>query len=215
VSYAYDYEVSQGWFDDLSQYKFQTTGDDSVLQWRPTLQPGLSSASPRHRITGAATLEVPVGRNRRFFSKMPSALDAALGGWLYSISARYYSGGLLLFQNTYQVDGNPKLDNPTNAKWFDTSMFHVADAYTPRSNPWYYDGLRGPSTFMTDMTLTKMFSLTSKYRLEARIEAYNALNNLVFADPDLTLGSATFGTVTRKNAAYFGREVQIGLRFIF
>jgi hypothetical protein len=60
-----------------------------------------------------------------------------------------------------------------------------------------------------------MFNVTSKYRLEARIEAYNALNNLVFADPDLTLGSATFGKVTRKNAAYFGREVQVGLRFIF
>lgn len=215
VSYAYDYEVSQTWFNDVAQYKFQQTGDESVLEWRPTLQPGLSSASPRHRITGAATLEVPVGRNRRFLSKMPTALDAALGGWMYSISARYYSGGLLLFQNTYQVDGNPKLDNPTNAKWFDTSMFHVADAYTPRSNPWYYDGLRGPSTFMTDMTLTKMFSIASKYRLEARIEAYNALNNLVFADPDLTLGSATFGQITRKNTAYFGREVQVGLRFIF
>jgi hypothetical protein len=60
-----------------------------------------------------------------------------------------------------------------------------------------------------------MFSIASKYRLEARIEAYNALNNLIFADPDLTLGSATFGQVTRKNTGYFGREVQVGLRFIF
>jgi hypothetical protein len=45
--------------------------------------------------------------------------------------------------------------------------------------------------------------------------ASTALNTIVWAVPDLTLGSATFGQVTRKDAAYFGREVQVGLRFIF
>jgi hypothetical protein len=64
------------------------------------------------------------------------------------------------------------------------------------------------------MTLTKNFNIR-KYRLEARLEAYNALNSIVWADPDMTLGSATFGKVTRKNAAYFGREIQVGLRFVF
>ena len=215
VSYAYNYDVWQQWFNDQAQYKFQQTGDDSVLEWRPVIQAGVSSAAPRHRVTAAASLEIPIGRGRAYLSTMPAALDAVVGGWQYSIAAKIYSGGLLLFQNSYLVAGNPKLDNPTRDRWFDTSMFSVADAYTPRSNPWYYDGLNGPGTFMTDMTLTKMFNVTSKYRLEARIEAYNALNNLVFADPDLTLGSATFGKVTRKNAAYFGREVQVGLRFIF
>jgi hypothetical protein len=213
VAYAYNYDLTQAWFDDLAQYEFQQTGEG--LDWRPTQQAGVSAAAPRHRITAAATLEIPVGKNRRFFSDMPRALDVALGGWQYSLSARYYSGDLLLFQNSYVVDGNPKLDNPTRDQWFDTSKFHVADAYTPRSNPWYYDGLVGPSIFMTDMTLTKMFTFTSKYRLEARIEAYNALNTIVWADPDLTLGSATFGKVTRKNIAYNGREIQVGLRFIF
>ncbi len=215
VAYAYNRDVWQQWFDDRAQYKFQQTGDESGLEWRPVIQAGLSAAAPRHRVTAAATVEIPIGKDRRFLSKMPAALDMAVGGWQYSLSARFYSGGLLLFQNSYVVDGNPKLDNPTRDQWFNTSMFHVADSFTPRSNPWYFDGLNGPRTFMTDMTLTKMFHLTSRYRLEARIEAYNALNNLVFADPDMTLGSATFGKVTRKNAAYFGREVQVGLRFIF
>jgi len=215
VAYAYNNDAWQQWYDDRAQYKFQQTGDDSVLEWRPVILAGLSSAAPRHRMTAAATVEVPIGKNRPFLSNMPAALDMVVGGWQYSLSAKLYSGDLLLFQNSYVVDGNPKLANPTRDRWFDTSMFHVQDSFTPRSNPWYFDGLNGPGTFMTDMTLTKMFNLTSKYRLEARIEAYNALNNLVFADPDMTLGSATFGKVTRKNAAYFGREVQVGLRFIF
>ena len=214
VAYAYNYDVTQAWFDDRKQYEFQQTGDDSVLEWRPTLMAGQSASAPRHRITGAATIEIPVGRNRRFLSNLPAGVDAVLGGWQYSVSARYYSGALLLFQNSYQVDGNPKLSNPTRAQWFDTTMFHVADAYTPRSNPWYYKGLNGPRTLAADMTLTKMFGI-GPYRLEARIEAYNAFNSIVWAIPDMTLGSATFGRVTRKDAAYFGREIQVGLRFIF
>jgi hypothetical protein len=90
----------------------------------------------------------------------------------------------------------------------------VADTFTPRSNAWYYEGLDGPSTFMTDMTLTKMFNLRS-YRLEARMEAYNALNGIVWDNPDLNLANANFGKVTRKRLAWSGREIQFGLRFVF
>jgi Carboxypeptidase regulatory-like domain len=217
LTYAYNYDVAQNWYDDIHQYEFQTKG--TGLQWRPVLQVGqapIASAAPRHRVTAAATVDIPVGRNRHFGSDMPAALDYVVGGWQYAVTARWNSGGLLQFQNTYIVDGNPTLANPQpNGLWFDTSKFHPRDTYTPRANPWYYDGLNGPGAFQADMNLTKMFKLTPRYRLEARIEAYNAFNTLNWADPDMTLGSATFGMVTRKNPSYFGREVQVGFRFIF
>ena len=113
------------------------------------------------------------------------------------------------------MSGNPKLDNPTRDKWFDTSMFKVADAYTPRSNPAFYDGLNGPGWGVTDMTLTKMFNMGSRYRLEARIEAYNAFNNIIWDNPDLSISSSNFGKVTRKRVDGNGRELQVGVRFIF
>ena len=91
----------------------------------------------------------------------------------------------------------------------------MADSFTPRSNPWYYSGLDGPGASFTDMTLTKMFSLTAKYRVEARIEAYNAFNTVVWDNPDLNISSANFGKVTRKRIDGAGREMQVGLRFVF
>ena len=145
---------------------------------------------------------------------MSPFLDAIVGGWQYTTTMRAYSGRPLLFGTSYVVNGNPKIDNPTNDRWFDTSMFAVQDTFTPRSNAWYYDGLNGPGVFMTDMTLSKMFSLSPKYRLEARLEAYNALNNIVWDNPDLNLGT-NFGKVTRKRLAWSGREIQFGLRFVF
>jgi hypothetical protein len=208
VAYAYNKEKRQEWFNDLKEYEALQTGGESGWEWRPT-------NSPVHRVTAAVTYELPFGRGRAVGTDWPAALDALLGGWQITGTTRYYSGQLLLFQNSYVVSGNPKLDDPTRDRWFDTSKFSVADSYAPRSNPWYFDGLTGPSTFMTDMTLTKMFALGQRYRLEARIEAYNAFNEIVWDNPDLILSSANFGKVTRKQLAYSGREMQVGLRFIF
>lgn len=208
AAYAYNNERMQMWFDDLAQYKVFTTGGKEGWEWRPT-------GTPTHRVTSAVTWQLPIGRDRALLSDIPTAVDWIFGGWQYTATGRYYSGRLLLFANSYVVDGNPKLDNPTNGQWFDTSMFHIADTYTPRSNPWYYDGLVGPSVFITDMTLTKMFNVTSKYRAEFRFEMYNAFNNIVWDNPDLLLSSANFGKVTRKREAYNGREIQLGLRLVF
>ncbi len=208
ASYGYNVEKIQQMYDDLAQYRVLKTNGKEGWFWEPVAN------VPRHRFTAAVTWQLPVGKDRRFGSTMPAALDALVGGWQYTVTNRTYSGRPLIFGN-YLVSGNPKLDNPTNAKWFDTSMFAVADSYTPRSNPTNYAGLNGPGWTITDMTLTKMFSFARRYRMEARIEAYNAFNQIIWDTPDLTLSSATFGKVTRKRVDGNGRELQVGLRFIF
>jgi len=206
--YAWNRERQQEWFDDLAQYRVLTSDGKDGWEWRPT-------DSPTHRIAAALTVQVPVGRGHALLSDIPQALDLAIGGWQYSAVAKYYSGRPLLFNTSYVVSGDPTVDSQTRDQWFDASTFKVADSFTPRSNPWYFDGLNGPGTFVTDMTLTKMFNLIGRYRMEARVEAYNALNNIVWDNPDLNIASANFGKVTRKRLAWNGREIQFGLRFVF
>jgi hypothetical protein len=208
VSYAYSNEQTQQMYDDLAQYKVLKSNGADGFMWQP------SADVPRHRMTMALTWQIPVGKGRAFGSEMNPVLDGFLGGWQYSVANRTYSGRPLLFGN-YLVSGNPKLANPTNDQWFDTTMFKTADTYTPRSNPVYYDGLNGPGWTVTDMTLTKNFALTPRYRLELRIETYNAFNQILWDNPDLTLANSTFGKVTRKRVDGAGREFQLGLRFVF
>ncbi len=208
ASYAYNNEKRQEWFDDIAQYKVLKSNGQDGWQWRPVVD------VPVHRFTGAITWQIPVGKERAWGSTMPTALDYVVGGWQYSLATRIYSGRPLLFTTSYLVSGNPKLSSPTRDKWFDTSMFAVADNYTPRSNPYYYDGLNGPGWGVTDMTLTKTFPI-GKYRLEARFEAYNAFNQIIWDNPDLNIANSTFGKVTRKRVDGNGREIQIGVRFVF
>jgi hypothetical protein len=208
VGYAWNRERQQEWFDDRGQYLVLTSGGKDGWEWRPT-------DAPTHRIATAVTAVLPFGRGHALLSNIPQALDLAIGGWQYTATAKYYSGRPLLFTTSYLVSGDPKLDSPTRDRWFDTSKFAVADSFTPRSNPWYFDRLNGPGTFVTDWTLTKMFNLSGRYRMEARVEAYNALNSIVWDNPDLNIASANFGKVTRKRLAWNGREIQFGLRFVF
>ena len=158
---------------------------------------------------------IPVGRGKAVGTDWNAALDAVLGNWQYTASGRFYSGRPVFFNTSYIVSGNPKLDSPTRDRWFDTTMFAVQDSFTPRSNPWYYSGLNGPAAAFTDMTLTKTFNLNSRYRLEARIEAYNVFNTIVWDQPEVGIASANFGKVTRKRVDSNGREMQIGVRFVF
>jgi hypothetical protein len=207
VAYAYINEKRQEWFDDLAQYQIQQTGEG--WEWRPTVD------VPRHRVTAIVSWQVPLGREHALLSNLPRPIDLAISGWQISAASRFYSGRPLLFNTSYVVDGNPKLDNPTRDRWFDTSMFHIADTFTPRNNPWYYPGLDGPSVFLTDMTVTKMVNLGSRYRIEGRIEAYNLFDAIVWDNPELAIASPNFGKVTRKRIDGAGREIQVGVRFVF
>ena len=56
-------------------------------------------------------------------------------------------------------------------------------------------GLRGDSLQTVDLTLSKEFPVTERYRLEMRSEFYNLLNHANFELPGHVLGAANFGTV--------------------
>jgi hypothetical protein len=215
VAYVYDNAKRQEFFDDRSNWQVLQTGGEEGWEWRPLTESNDRGANPRHRMTGAVTWQLPIGRERAFLSDLPLPLELVLGGWQFTTAGRFYSGRQLMFPTSYVVSGNPKIDNPTRDRWFDTSVFAVQDSFTPRSNPWFFDGLNGPRVFLADMTLTKSFTLPNRYRLEARLETYNAFNAIVWEIPDLNISSANFGKVTRKRVDGTGREVQVGLRFVF
>ncbi len=211
VAYAYNREQTTEFFDDRATFLRQ-------FDWR-------NSASPRHRITNALTWEIPVGKSGLLLKNVPKVVDMAVGGWQFTTATRYYSGRTLQFNQSLIVDGNPRLDNPTkgtDGQWFDISMFHqvptppTSSPETPRTNPWTFPGVVGPGIWQTDMTMSKSFKITERFKLEARFEAYNAFNHINWDNPGVDFTApATFGKVTRKRTEYTGRELQYGIRLTF
>ncbi|MBL8215416.1 MAG: carboxypeptidase regulatory-like domain-containing protein [Bryobacterales bacterium] len=200
VGYNYARQQDEVFFNDIDSYV-------QKFSWQ-------ESDRPRHRLTFAGTWELPVGRKRQFGSNMPRALDYALGGWDLSGIMTWRSGFFVRFGGM-QVNGDPIIENPTPGRWFNTQAFSRLPNFTPRTNPWQYEGLTNPGLFNLDMSIVKRMPVTEKYRVEMRMDVFNAANNMTWANPNTNVQSSLFGVTNNTLAATFGRRAQLGLRLEF
>lgn len=196
--YNYNRESTGAFFNEPDQYANRLTM--------------IPASSPRHRMTVGTTIDVPFGRGRRFGNGVHPVLNAIAGGWSTSSLFLWNSGSFLRF-GQLEVSGNPVIDNPTWQRWFDTSVFKQATPFTPRLNPYQYDGLTGPRYWSLDSTLSKNFDVTERFKLEVRLEAYNLTNSVMPGNPNLTVTSTQFGLINTQ--VNYGREVQYTIRVHF
>jgi hypothetical protein len=199
VGYNYSREYHGAWFNDEDLYNNKITMFDRG-NWRQDLRM-------------AGTWQLPVGKGRRYLNHAHPVVDAILGGWATSHIYMWRSGDLLQF-GAAQVSGDPTKNVPAG-HYFNPAVFSVLPAYTPRTNPLYYEGLRGPGFWQLDSTLVKYFPISERVRFQLRMEFYNLLNAFMPSDPDLGVGSGTMGRSTWVGTGNYGREIQYTARIEF
>ncbi len=198
--YNYNNESNQQFYDNQDNFT-------QTVTWQP-------AANAKQRFTGAAIYELPFGKGRKHMNSLPKAADAILGGW--AVSGLFtYTTGLFLRWGGLDISGNPKIDNPTQSQWFDTSKIKQLPGFTRRSNPLQYAGLTGPRFWNIDSTLAKEYAVTERFKFELRAEAYNLTNRFPANDPDQGVTSATFGKIISQRGGVFGRQIQFSGRIIF
>jgi hypothetical protein len=199
LGYNYNNERNSNFFNDIDQFANRWT-------W-------LDANNPRHRIAYATTYDLPFGRGRRFGSNSSRFVDAVLGGWQAAGMLFWDSGAFLRFGAMQHLGGDPRISNRTRDRWFDTAQFAVLPAYTPRTNPYQFSGVRGPYNWSLDNTLAKVFAVTERVRFEMRLEAYNLTNSFVPTNPVMGVTDANFGrSISQTNR---GREFQYTGRIMF
>ena len=199
-AYNYNQERNEAFFNDIEEYAGR-------VFW-------LGSNNARHRATIAGSYDLPFGKGRKFGSTMHPALNGVFGGWQMSGIYTYRSGEFLRMPAA-EVVGDPSIANPGPQMWFNAAAFRVLPAFTPRTNPYQYDGITGPIMWNVDATVSKFFPIRERYKLEFRLEAYNATNSLMWANPNLSVGNALFGRSTQQAQGNRGREIQYTLRLQF
>ena len=231
LTYGYNTQRTQVYYDNQDEYDGALTwvdGNYSPAGGTPAVRAdGLNNYAntgtgmnyaidPMHAFRAAFTADLPFGRGRAVGGEMNKALDAVVGGWKLAGTFRYDSGSKLVFGAMAAPTEVEKVGGiGRDTFWFDTTGFAQQAAYTRRSNPWYYDDLTGPSFQNLDLSLAKRFQFKSRYNLWLRLEAYNALNMMNWANPTLTVTSSDFGKVTAQAAGYYGRQLQYSLKFEF
>jgi len=113
-------------------------------------------------------------------------------------------------QRPNQILESPYASNRTVDHWLSAAAFSAA-------GPGAYGNLGantvlGPGSFVMNLGLSRRFALAEKSRLEARAEAFNVLNHVNPGNPNTTLSSAQFGTIT---TARDPRILQFALKYVF
>ena len=181
-----------------------------------------------HRLVVSALYELPFGRGRRFGGSAPALLDAVLGGWQINGIVTVQSGTPLtvtasntagLFNPVTRANWNgedPRYDTPREERlqqWFDTSKFSQPASFTFGNAGATFPLLRSDSVRNLDLSLFKHFNLAGRVRLQARVEAFNALNRVQFGNPNTNVTSSSFGVVSSQGND--ARQLQFGIKALW
>ena len=105
----------------------------------------------------------------------------------------------------------------TLKKWFDTSAFT-----NPGAQQWGNSGrniLQGPGTRNVDFSVFKIIPLREATNLELRSEFFNLFNTPLFNNPNATVGTSTFGTISSAGSPNtlqrVSREIQLAAKISF
>ncbi|HYJ89189.1 MAG TPA: hypothetical protein VEW46_24200, partial [Pyrinomonadaceae bacterium] len=165
-----------------------------------------------------------------YFSGRHFVVRNILNGWSISPIIKIRSGLPFTIANGVDANldgstndrarliGDPHIDNPTAARWFNTAAF----AQNPVVNGVATEGnaprnlLDGPGYKVVDLAVSRDFNLSERFKLRFRAEGTNIFNIVNLGQPGATVPSgatsATFGVIT---SAAPMRRMQFGLRLTF
>jgi hypothetical protein len=224
-SYTWSHAIdnSPAGFD--SDYRYGGNMVDPFQWW--TKERANSNLDVRHRFVFNALYELPFGHGRNFGSNWNPVLNTIAGGWQVSPIFTFSSG--YPFDVTCQYCFSPstrpnlvgalhQLNDPSH--WFDTSAF-VRPATNPVTGTPIAPGtgprnpFTGAGTKNVDLSVSKNFIFTERFRGEFRGEFFNLFNTPQFDQPHGNMNDGgNFGKVTSLRFDS-QREIQFSIRLSF
>ena len=101
-----------------------------------------------------------------------------------------------------------------NCLYFNPAAFTQTPQFAFGNVSRYLPDVDNPRTSNLDASLEKTNSITERFRLTFRAEAFNATNHVVFAGPTTSITSSTFGRIVLSQANT-PRQIQFSLRLGF
>jgi len=187
-----------------------------------------------HNFRLSYVYELPVGRGKKWLSRLHPVANGILGNWRISAIHTYVSGRALTIssgQNLFGAGGTSRASfayphRPLiNPEWRDDPAVAWSVPYlnkaafrrpadmeygdTPRRLPY----LRGPGTVNEDLAILKNFGGEQRH-IEVRASAFNAFNRHRLPGPETNFDSPNFGMIVNPQGNS-PREIQIGIKFFF
>jgi hypothetical protein len=178
----------------------------SIRDWRN--ERGPSDFDRRHLVTATSIYELPFGRGKALLNSGPSILQHLAGGWSVNGMYTYMSGEAFTVRSSvrtsnYSHESRAVLVGPKP----EVGLYSIPGVIGPRlfqatssfalpepggtgagRNMFY-----GNSYWNLDLGLSKQLAVTERFKLQFRMEMFNAFNHPNFDNPQLaTAGSGGF-----------------------
>ena len=198
-------------------------GPPNLLDWSSAYSNAIWDI--RHSFTTSFIYQLPFGKGQALGARWSPVLNHLLGGWAldgiisirtgqpFTITSNQCQGVWASCRVNIVAGMDPNGAPPggrSPAKWFNT-----AAVTTPAPLTGGNEGtsmIRAPGNSTVDAALFKTFTLTERWKMEFRFEAFNAFNKVQFGKPDAALQDAAFGQITTSSGE---RNAQFALRLHF
>ena len=177
-------------------------------------QYGLSDFDARHRFVLSATYQLPFNGS------------AWTRGWQIATIVQSQSGNPVnIVTSNATLNGVPNTVRPDLVapiriigsvdQWFDPASF----AAVPRFGNLGRNVVIGPAFHNTDLSVSKVLTIASRYRVQLRVDAFDLFNHPNFGPPGNVVGSPTFGKISRTRLptgeAGSSRQIQLAAKLSF
>ena len=226
VQISWDKRLSDGVFFQVNYTGSRNTQAMAPLNQGEPLYEELTGTHRPH------VLRLSGGWNMPDFDGHGKAMRYLLGGWQLNTSTYLRSGLTVDMPNNVDQIGDPRIDNQTNARWFNTCTLTVAGARqgcaSESEQPAFrirpenaldttgarLEGVYRSEPLLVDFSFFKTVPLARSMSFQFRVEMFNAFGSVQWPAPTTNITSVNYGTVaeTQSNDPRF---VQLGFRFMF
>lgn len=189
----------------------------------PFLEKVISDQDFTHRFVISTIWELPVGRGRKWFSGMRGFANHLFGGWQLQGWFEGQTGQALGFGNAIFTGNLKDIELPVSQRraerWFNINAGFNRDPQQVLANNLQtfnsrFNGVRSDGINNFDFSLFKNLRVREGATAQFRIENYNALNHVQFANPNTNPVSAAFGAITAEKG-HGQRQITLGIKLIF
>jgi hypothetical protein len=205
-------------------------------QFNIDLDYGNVAFTHRNRFLTTFLYDLPIGKGKMLFGGMNPILDKVIGGWQLSGVTLFQSGPFLTvvapgadpagnnFPNLEaagradSVSGQPLYPaTQTPAQWINAAAFAIPKNNIGRPGNSAVGSVVGPGTQAVSLSLFKTVTVAEHYRLQLGGAASNVFNHANYTTPNLSLGTAAFGTISNVQSQENGgpRSLQVTARISF
>ncbi len=176
-----------------------------------------------HRFVLSSIYELPVGKGRALFNHMNALAEGALGGWQLQGWYECQTGQALGFGNAIFTGNLHDIELPVSQRraerWFNTEAGFNRNSNQALANNIQtfnsrFNGVRSDGINNFDLSLFKNVRVKERGTLQLRIENFNALNHVQFANPNTNPTNAALGSITGEKG-HGQRQITLGIKFLF